>query len=1232
LNLQRYVRHSIAVALVLFVTVSFPGFWFGPVAYAEDTSSSSSTSVPEGDKLIQLTPPSISSGGNSITVKGRLVFYPPGSSDPEPIQRAWVEVKDNEWWIKPDVVAASGYTDYNGYFSFSGINNDDGWFQDGRDIYIEVFAENWAVDVVDNPQWLQWPPWEDPTYHANNKDDTVGDVDDHSTVDFGWLTPGDPGAYNILNTVLTGWSFLSAQQGINAPKVKAFFIDDFTPGRSYYYGGSLPDPLNIGGVHISDDYGDQWHEDVILHEYGHYIMDAYADFWPPLSDLSHAPGAVSDFAPLKTAWVEGWAHFFSAAAQRWAGYSTPEIGNDFNIEDNYPSDGDEAAVAGILWDIYDPYNAFEPQDYLSLGFGPIWDVLRNYDPESNTDDWTTEWISNPTIVEGWWSWIAPESWVISGDKGEWPIGKDHPCDIYDFWDGFLARNPISEPLNRYKINRLWKIYIDLHGVSIPDNVPPNNPTEYSSSHTVGVPSWGERIRIVVSGAYDDLSGVDGYSVVWDNSPFTLPPETTNELGDVIISPTLSEGIEWYFHLRTKDYAGNWAPDALHGGPFYVKIETPDDDTTGPSFSNPTSYYFQVTPGSGFSPAIWVLRLCIDVTDPSGISDVRFDWFGLYPSTGSSGNTYWIDWYYGGGWWYEYYTDSWFHGSGLYLGQTISWQVQAYDDDNEGWLDRAWAISPLYNTQVIEPPTGLGNFLGVDISIEPSSRVAELGTFTTYTLFISNIGFIPDAYSLTLQGLDSSWRYRFSANPVIVNPKQTVSVTLTLASPYASIILTDYVFTVTATSLGDPSIFDTTDAVISVVGPFFVITADSPVDILVTAPNGLRVGYNPETGTSINEIPRALYSGQGSEPQIVQIPNSLVGFYLIDIFGTGTGTYTITMESLASDGSTIDTVTWTGTTEPGQHNTQTVEVEPDGTFADMTPPTTEITLTGTLGLNDWYVSDVVVTLTATDHLSEVALTQYSFDGATWITYTGQFTINVQGTTTIYYNSTDNIGNVEETKSTSMKIDTTLPTVNIVNPPAGYALQDGVTFRVSATDIVSGISSVKLSIRDAAGNPVGFEDMSPTFDLLTNLWSLNFDTLMLPDGYYTATATAMDNAGNIASTTVPYSIRNWAVIELLPASERNKAGRTMPVKFALRVVASVDPNQPFVYNEELTIQISDSSSILQISTFGTHATDYRINPTTELYITNFKTLKTPKQYTATILRQDFNIGSFTFTTVK
>jgi len=97
--------------------------------------------------------------------------------------------------------------------------------------------------------------------------------------------------------------------------------------------------------------------------------------------------------------------------------------------------------------------------------------------------------------------------------------------------------------------------------------------------------------------------------------------------------------------------------------------------------------------------------------------------------------------------------------------------------------------------------------------------------------------------------------------------------------------------------------------------------------------------------------------------------------------------------------------------------------------DKTPPATTIAPSGSTGNNGWYTSDVQVTLTATDNEggSGVKNTEYSFDGTNWNLYTVPFTITNEGTTIVYYRSTDNAGNIELTKTQTVKIDKTPPVI-------------------------------------------------------------------------------------------------------------------------------------------------------------------------------------------------------------
>lgn len=216
------------------------------------------------------------------------------------------------------------------------------------------------------------------------------------------------------------------------------------------------------------------------------------------------------------------------------------------------------------------------------------------------------------------------------------------------------------------------------------------------------------------------------------------------------------------------------------------------------------------------------------------------------------------------------------------------------------------------------------------------------------------------------------------------------------------------------------------------------------------------------------------------------------------------------------------------------------------------------------------------------------------------------------------------------------DTTPPSVAMVSPPSGFALQGGITFVASAIDSESGVNSVAFSIREdngGAGLPIGYEDLPAIQDPATGNWTLWFDTLVVPDGYYVVPVKAIDNAGNENSINVPYSIRNWAVISLLPATPIY-AGSTVPVKFSLRVAAAADPAQPFVYTEDLTIKIyatSDPGNILQTSVFGAGAQDYRINTSADEYVTDFNTSEVPMHYTVDVWRGNLRVGGFTFETV-
>jgi hypothetical protein len=147
-------------------------------------------------------------------------------------------------------------------------------------------------------------------------------------------------------------------------------------------------------------------------------------------------------------------------------------------------------------------------------------------------------------------------------------------------------------------------------------------------------------------------------------------------------------------------------------------------------------------------------------------------------------------------------------------------------------------------------------------------------------------------------------------------------------------------------------------------------------------------------------------------------------------------------------------------------------------------------------------------------------------------------------------------------------------------------------------------------------------------------MEFDTSILDPGYYTVVAKAVDESDYMGmSEGILFSINNWNLTSLLPPNEPYKAGRTIPVKFRLTLVEEVDPGESFVYSEDLVIKIYNGDhALVQRSVFGTGSTNYRITQRDKLYITNFKTSKTPDTYYVKVMMKNdgFVVGEMTFIT--
>lgn len=146
------------------------------------------------------------------------------------------------------------------------------------------------------------------------------------------------------------------------------------------------------------------------------------------------------------------------------------------------------------------------------------------------------------------------------------------------------------------------------------------------------------------------------------------------------------------------------------------------------------------------------------------------------------------------------------------------------------------------------------------------------------------------------------------------------------------------------------------------------------------------------------------------------------------------------------------------------------------YVDDTSPSTSCTLSGTLGQNSWYTTNVTVNLTTTDTQSGPSNTSYRIDGGSRQNYTDIFTLLSNGIHLVEYYSTDMLGNTESTKSVTIKIDKTTPSLSIIKPEKGFLyicdkkicyvgqtiVIGWITVKANASDAVSGIVKVEFYV--------------------------------------------------------------------------------------------------------------------------------------------------------------------------
>lgn len=213
--------------------------------------------------------------------------------------------------------------------------------------------------------------------------------------------------------------------------------------------------------------------------------------------------------------------------------------------------------------------------------------------------------------------------------------------------------------------------------------------------------------------------------------------------------------------------------------------------------------------------------------------------------------------------------------------------------------------------------------------------------------------------------------------------------------------------------------------------------------------------------------------------------------------------------------------------------------------DRTPPATTAEQHGTPGNDGWWLSPVVVYLNAIDSKSAgvssgVDKTYVRVNGGSFELYGGGVAISSEGTNTVEFYSVDHAGNVEETKSLTVKIDLHGPTVRLCVPEEGatYGYGSTLALDISATDDVSGVRWTRAFLNGT--------EIAP-----------NTTVQLLQAGANTLEVVSCDVAGNqtrvTRSFTVAFTPGRWLPpVSLTPPNQVGEAwnsGRALPIKFTV-----------------------------------------------------------------------------------
>ena len=309
------------------------------------------------------------------------------------------------------VVIDSTVSDELGRYSLAGK---------GVNLHLRVLAESYA----DVGMLLSVHNYNRSIYSVSRK---IG-IEGESEIDFD-ISHASPavGAFNILDVYINSTQLISSLSTQHLPTLKTYWKPSSSAYGTYFCSrttsrSACPNGKGIyllGGTKDGGD-TDEFDDDVLMHEYGHFIESFLG--------VQDSPGGshylTDNDSDLRLAWSEGWGGFFPSAVKSWLQQNAPDLlSTEKSLSSSYFIDT-YGSFAGIAIDMGSPGSFF------------------CYNGDACFTSSTSE-VAVANVLNGMMTnFSMQELWDAYSLYA--PSQTAHAASLEVFWDGWVAQHSPSE--------------------------------------------------------------------------------------------------------------------------------------------------------------------------------------------------------------------------------------------------------------------------------------------------------------------------------------------------------------------------------------------------------------------------------------------------------------------------------------------------------------------------------------------------------------------------------------------------------------------------------------------------------------------------------------------------------------------------------------------------------------------------------------------------------------------